>query len=72
MLHIGSEIQRVMHEQGHTVVWLAREYGCSRIHIYRIFDKASLDTAMLMRFSQLLDYDFFSLYSKEFISHRQM
>jgi len=68
MLHIGREIQRVMEENGKTVVWLAREYGCSRIHMYRIFDKSSLDTAMLLRFSLLLDYDFFELYRQEFNS----
>jgi len=65
MLHIGNEIRRVMHEQGRSVAWMAREYGCSRIHMYRIFDKASIDTTMLMRFSRLLAYDFFHLYSHE-------
>ncbi len=65
MLHIGNEIRRVMHEQGRTVAWMAREYGCSRIHMYRIFDKPSIDTSMLLRFSHLLGYDFFQLYSRE-------
>lgn len=65
MLHIGKEIHRVMQEQGRTVAWMAREYGCSRIHMYRIFEKPSLDSAMLLRFSRLLDYDFFRLYSSE-------
>lgn len=65
-MHIGREIQRVMEERGQTVVGLAREYGCSRIHMYRIFDKPSIDTAMLMRFSLLLRYDFFMLYQQEY------
>ena len=55
-----------MEERGQTVVGLAREYGCSRIHMYRIFDKPSIDTAMLMRFSLLLRYDFFMLYQQEY------
>lgn len=64
-VHIGKEIQRVMEQRGVSVVRLARDYGCSRIHMYRIFEKASLDTAMLMRFSMLLGHDFFQLYSDE-------
>lgn len=66
-MHIGREIQRVMREQGRSVAWLSKEYGCSRIHMYRIFDKASLDTMMLMRFCLLLHYDFFDLYHQEFL-----
>jgi hypothetical protein len=65
MLHIGNEIHRVMLERGRTVVWMARQYGCSRIHMYRIFEKPSIDTAMLLRFSRMLDYDFFRLFSNE-------
>lgn len=64
-LHIGKEIQRVMEQRGVSVAQLARDYGCSRIHMYRIFDKPSLDTAMLMRFSALLNYDFFRDCSEE-------
>ena len=64
-VHIGKEIQRVMEQRGISVAQLARDYGCSRIHMYRIFEKTSLDTTMLMRFSSLLAFDFFSLYSKE-------
>ena len=63
-IHIGKEIERILHEQGHTVTWLAEQYGCSRIHMYRIFEKSSLDTAMLLRFSVLLHHDFFLLYSQ--------
>ena len=65
VLHIGKEIQRVMEQRGQTVVGLAREYGCSRIHMYRIFDKSSIDTAMLLRFSTILAFDFFQIYSEE-------
>jgi len=64
-VHIGKEIQRVMEQRGVSVVQLARDYGCSRIHMYRIFDKPSLDTAMLLRFSTLLAHDFFQTYSEE-------
>ena len=71
VLHIGKEIQRVMELRGQTVVGLAREYGCSRIHMYRIFDKSSIDTAMLLRFSLILKYDFFQLYQQEYNAKKE-
>ena len=64
-IHIGQVIRQRMEQQGKTVSWLARQYGCSRVNMYKIFDKPSIDTAMLMRFSLLLDYDFFACYSQE-------
>lgn len=64
-VHIGREIQQVMEQRGISVVQMARDYGCSRIHMYRIFDKHSIDTQMLLRFSTLLHHDFFRLYSEE-------
>ena len=64
-MHIGNIIHKVMEQQGHTVTWLAHEYGCSRVNIYKIFDKQSVDTQSLLRLSVILDYDFFALYQQE-------
>lgn len=33
--------------------------------MYKIYDKASLDTQMLLRISRIMDYDFFQDFSKE-------
>ena len=64
-IHIGQVIRQRMEQQGKTVSWLAKEYGCSRVNMYKIFDKPSIDTAMLLRFSLLLDFDFFACYRDE-------
>lgn len=70
-IHIGQLIRQKMEERGMTVSSLSRAYGCSRVNMYKIFDKSSIDTAMLLRFSQLLDFNFFQSYSDELLQRRQ-
>lgn len=62
-IHIGQLIRKRLDENGHSVVWLARQLTCSRTNVYKIFEKAHLDTEMLYRISLVLHYDFFSLLS---------
>lgn len=64
-VHIGNEIRRVMEERGQTVTGLSHEYGCSRVNMYKIFDRPSIDTLALQRLSLILRYDFFRCYSEE-------
>lgn len=63
MIHIGKEIRKQLELQGKTTVWLAQELGCHRTNIYKIYDKSTIDTSVLLRISRILKYDFFSLYS---------
>lgn len=65
-MHIGTHIRQRLDEQHQTVVWLSRQLACSRTNVYKIFEKSNLDTALLMRISLVLDYDFFKLFSDEF------
>ena len=64
-MHIGQLIKQVLEEQGRTVVWFAEQLPCHRTNIYRIFEKSSIDTQVLMRISEILEHDFFIDYSKE-------
>lgn len=52
-----------MNEQGLTTVWLANELGLHRTNLYKIYDRPTIDTGLLLRISRILKYDFFSLYS---------
>lgn len=52
-----------MQKQGRTTVWLARQLGCARTYIYKIYERPSIDTNMLMRISKILEHDFFYDYS---------
>ena len=59
MIHIGKLIREKM------IVSMARQLSCGRANVYKIFEKYSIDTELLMKISVTLDYDFFSLYSRE-------
>lgn len=64
-IHIGQLVRKRLDENGHSVVWLARQLTCSRTNVYKIFEKSHLDTEMLSRISLVLHYDFFSLLSED-------
>lgn len=64
MIHIGHDIQREVEKQGRSTVWLSRELGCHRTNLYKIYDRASIDTNTLLRISKILDHDFFRQYSQ--------
>ena len=64
-MHIGHEIRSKLKEQGRTVTWLSTRLSCSRVNVYKIFEKSSLDTDLLLRISCALNFDFFSLYADE-------
>lgn len=62
---IGALIEAELHRQERTTVWFARKLGCNRTNAYKIFKRQSIDTELLMKISQILQYDFFSLYSRK-------
>lgn len=64
-MHIGQLIRQQMEAQGKTTSWLARELAYCRTNVYKIYDKKSIDTDLLLRISRLLRYDFFEVYSRE-------
>jgi hypothetical protein len=63
-MHIGQLIRQQVDEQGKTVVWFARQLSYSRTNVYKIYEKSSIDTDVLLRISNILHYDFFKLYSE--------
>jgi hypothetical protein len=66
MIHIGNNIERVIHEQGRSISWFANQLGCSRVTVYHIFRHASIDTSLLHKISVLLGHNFFEDYSDDF------
>lgn len=71
MIHIGKLIKQKMEERHLTVVWLARHLSCSRTNIYKMFERYSIDTEVLMKLSTILDFDFFSFYSDELVKRKK-
>ena len=60
MVCIGERIKEELTRQERGVSWLASKLGCSRMAVYRIFEKNSVDTSLLYRISRALNYDFFN------------
>ena len=63
-MHIGQHIRQQMYIKSKTTSWLAHELAYSRTNVYKIYDKKSIDTDLLLRISKLLQYDFFEVYSQ--------
>lgn len=63
-MHVGKLIKEVVRLKGMTVVRFADKLSCSRANVYKVFEKRSIDTDMLMRVSSILDYDFFMAISE--------
>lgn len=65
MVNIGQRIKEELQRQERTVSWLARKLNCTRAAVYRIFDKNSIDTALLTNISQILHHNFFEELSED-------
>ena len=64
MIHIGKIIEEEFYRQGRSVSWLAEKLCCDRTNVYKIFKRESIDTALLIRISLVLDHNFFIYYMR--------
>lgn len=62
-MHIGEKIHEIVKERKISVPLLAEALCCSRKNVYKMFQKESINTALLMRVSEVLHYDFFAEHS---------
>ena len=65
MVNIGERIKEELSLQERTVTWFANKLGCTRMTVYRIFEKQSIDTQQLLQISRILNHDFFSEMSED-------
>lgn len=68
-IHIGHIIQKQLKTDKRSVGWLAREIGCTRNHVYKIFNKSSLDSDLILRISKAMNFNFFQDYSRAFLDN---
>lgn len=61
MIHIGKRIKEIFEKQPktHNIKWFAEQLHCRRGNIYDIFNRATIDTELLLRISRILNHDFF-------------
>lgn len=70
-IHIGHAIKHVLTQQRRSAAWLASELHCCRTNVYLIFEKKYIDTELLLRISNILEYNFFALLSDYFEQKRK-
>lgn len=59
MVHIGKLIEQELRKQERSVTWFANKLYCERTNVYSIFKRESIDTALLLRISDILHHNFF-------------
>ena len=64
-IHIGHFIQAQLKADQRSASWLAREIGCTRNHVYKIFNRPSLDADLILKISIVMSFNFFQYYSAE-------
>jgi DNA-binding phage protein len=67
-IHIEQLIRAQLKADERSVSWLAREIGCSRNHLYKVFRKPSLDGELLLNISLAMNFNFFQYYTAAFLS----
>lgn len=66
-ISIGELIKLKVEESGITMQRICKFLKCSEDEIWTMYKKKSIDCELLMRWSKLLKYDFFRLYSQHLI-----
>ena len=69
MVNTGQNIKEELQRQERTVSWLARKLNCTRAAVYRIFDKNSIDTALLTQIFLILHRNFFRELSDDVLTN---
>jgi hypothetical protein len=68
-IHIGHLIHEQLRQDKRSVGWLSRQIPCSRNHVYKIFNKPSLDSDLILRISNAMNFNFFQYYTAEFLEN---
>lgn len=66
-IHIGQMIEKRVAESGMETSRICSFLKCSKEEIEKMFTKENLSTDILLKWSNLLDYDFFRVYTQHLI-----
>lgn len=64
MSHIGKKIEEVVRARRIPIVEFAKQINTTRNNTYNIFTRDSIDTELLRKIGEILEFDFFCLLSK--------
>ena len=68
-IHIGHIIQAQLKADQRSVSWLAKQIPCTRNHVYKIFNKPSLDADLILKISTAMNFNFFQHYTAAFLEN---
>lgn len=68
-IHIGQLIKEELERQGRSITWLAKQIGCTRSNLYKLFRNPWINTQTLFKISRALNRDFFKECSDWHNSH---
>lgn len=63
VINIGNKIKQVFTKKGMTVSEFGRRINKSRENVYSIFRRKTIDTGLLAKIGEVLEYDFFQYYT---------
>jgi predicted transcriptional regulator len=63
-IHIGSLVKQKLEERKINITDFAKAIHCSRSNVYSIFERKDINMYQLRLISQVLEYDFLSLYDE--------
>lgn len=66
-IHIGKLLNQLVTEQEISISRLCNFMKCTEKEVEEMYNMKSLDTEVLLKWSKLLEYDFFRLYSQHLI-----
>ena len=66
-IHIGQMIEKIVAESGIEISRLCNFFNCTDGEILEMYEVPSIDTEILLKWSKILDYDFFRLYTQHLI-----
>lgn len=72
MINIGQNIKDELYSQERSVSWLAKKLNCTRGSVYRLFEKNSIDTNLLLNISIILNRNFFKELNLEFCEKQRL
>lgn len=62
-IFIGKLVEAELRKQQRSVVWLSQKLDCNRTNVYKIFNRRSIDTELLLKISNALQRNFFESYT---------
>jgi len=66
-IHIGKIIKQLIDEKSIEISRICKFMSASETEIEKMYQSKSLDAEILLRYSKLLEYDFFRIYSQHLI-----